>query len=80
MMKEIDLMTSIIDPLLNQVKTGESQNELKRRMVQMYQIYNVVKDVEKGVIDRVIEKTQGNALSAISIIHSMIVNNFVYIN
>ncbi len=80
MMKEIDLMTSIIDPLLNQVKTGESQNELKRRMVQMYQIYNVIKDVEKGVIDRVIEKTQGNALSAISIIHSMIVNNFVYIN
>lgn len=36
MMKEIDLMTAIIDPLLNQVKTGESQNDLKRRLVQMY--------------------------------------------
>ena len=34
--KEIDLITAIIDPVLNQVKTGETQNELKNRLVQHY--------------------------------------------
>ena len=54
MLKEIDLMTAIIDPLLNQVKTGESQNELKRRLVQQFQVYNVIREIERPLIDRVI--------------------------
>ena len=52
--KEIDLITAIIDPVLNQVKTGETQNELKNRLVQHYQVYNVIKEVERPVIDTVI--------------------------
>jgi DNA-binding protein Fis len=44
------------------VKTGESQNELKRRLVQQFQVYNVIREIERPLIDRVIQKCNGNPL------------------
>ena len=52
--KEIDLITAIIDPLLNQVKTGETQNELKKRLISQNQVYSVIKEVERPIIDKII--------------------------
>ncbi len=38
MLKEIELITAIIDPVLNQVKTVETQNELRKRLYEGYQV------------------------------------------
>ncbi len=69
MFKELDLLTAIIDPVTNQVKTGETQNELKRILSQQWLIYNVIKEVERQVVDMIIQKSNGNAMFATQMLH-----------
>jgi len=79
MIKEIDLMTAIIDPVLNQVKTGETQNELKRKLCNLYQVYSSIKEVERPIIDRIIAKSGGNPQYSLGLIYQMIVVSIIRI-
>jgi hypothetical protein len=73
MVKEIEMIIAIIDSQLNQVKTGESQNEIKRKLSQQYQVYNVFREVERPLIDRVIQKCNGNPHQSIGILYQMLI-------
>ena len=68
MKEEIKLMTQIIDTH-NSIKTLHGQQEIQKKLIKKYQVYDYFKEIEKEIIQKVVRKCNGNPLLSISLIY-----------
>ena len=73
MNKEFFAMTRIIDPDHNKVKSESIQTALRMELIQKYQVYNEFLDIDRELLDKLVQKCEGNPLLCISTAYQLLI-------